>query len=436
MRRLNGVRPFFVIIATITLSLAFLACQPLNYVPVSETSESIAKTFNFYASQTTESPSKEPTLRIDADMHVAAIQAMAVDAQNRFLVTGSADKTIRVWDIVQGKLIKVLRPPTGEEFEGTIYAVAISPDGETIAAGGFTGYTWDNFNCIYLFNRISGDLIGRIGGLPNVIRSLEYSKDGIYLAVTLGNSNVYGGGSTVQIFRTFDYKYREGLYTPNYYLTNNVSRYYGAHGIDFDKNGRVVFACDDGNVYLYNNKFKKVTEYKVPGGDKPAIVRFSPDGTKIAVGFYDSAAVNVLSGDDLKLIYLPDTKDIVDQYAQLSSVAWSADGKYLYAGGRYNQNNERIIRKWEEQGRGSYKDIQVSDNSITSILSLCSGGVVYSTANPSIGIIDGNDKRVLDINPAGADYRNDHEKFRVSFNGDSIQFGYKMNTDSFARFSI
>ncbi|MBG1271190.1 serine/threonine-protein kinase [Nostoc sp. WHI] len=47
------------------------------------------------------------------------------------LVSGSSDKTIKLWNPVTGKEIRTLK--TGS---GYIYAVAISPDGQTIAGGG------------------------------------------------------------------------------------------------------------------------------------------------------------------------------------------------------------------------------------------------------------------------------------------------------------
>lgn len=47
------------------------------------------------------------------------------------LVSGSSDKTIKLWNPVTGKEIRTL-----ETGSGYIYAVAISPDGQTIAGGG------------------------------------------------------------------------------------------------------------------------------------------------------------------------------------------------------------------------------------------------------------------------------------------------------------
>ncbi len=56
-------------------------------------------------------PPKEPILRIETGMHTAMIRRIAVDSDNRYLVTGSDDKTIRVWELSTGRLLKTIRPP-------------------------------------------------------------------------------------------------------------------------------------------------------------------------------------------------------------------------------------------------------------------------------------------------------------------------------------
>ena len=53
-------------------------------------------------------------------------------------MTGSADRTVRVWSLADGKLLRTIWVPVGPERVGDVYAVAISPDGSTIAAGGWT----------------------------------------------------------------------------------------------------------------------------------------------------------------------------------------------------------------------------------------------------------------------------------------------------------
>ena len=105
-------------------------------------------------------------LAIDPGMHTAKINAQAVDVQGRFAVTGSTDRTVRVWAVADGKLLRTIWVPVGPDAVGSLYAVAISPDGSTVAAGGWT----ENLNGqrlpIYLFDRESGTLIKRTSWRP------------------------------------------------------------------------------------------------------------------------------------------------------------------------------------------------------------------------------------------------------------------------------
>jgi hypothetical protein len=68
-------------------------------------------------------------------------------------------------------------------------AVAISPDGKTIACGGWTVGGNKASHSIYLFDRESGKLIQRIGDLSYNLSGLAYSKDCRFL----GAGNEKGG---------------------------------------------------------------------------------------------------------------------------------------------------------------------------------------------------------------------------------------------------
>ena len=96
----------------------------------------------------------EPILRVEAERHGAPILRIDTDAANKFAVTASFDKTVRVWSLPDGRLQRVLRLPIDYGWIGYAYAVAISPDGSTVAVGGFTGI--DYHHNIFLFDRASG----------------------------------------------------------------------------------------------------------------------------------------------------------------------------------------------------------------------------------------------------------------------------------------
>ena len=132
-------------------------------------------------------PSQEPMLRIETGMHVAAIQSIGVDRACRIAATGSDDKTVRVWSLPDGRLLRTLRVPIGPDNDGKIYATAVSPDGRWVAAGG-----WDAFrrvaheHFVYIFDSATGALVGRAGPFANVIFHLAFSPDGRWLAATSG----------------------------------------------------------------------------------------------------------------------------------------------------------------------------------------------------------------------------------------------------------
>jgi WD40 repeat protein len=228
-------------------------------------------------------PPTTPILRLETGMHTAVIRRIATDAKGRWLVTASDDKTARVWEIESGRLLSVLRPPLGEGNEGKLYAVALSPDGATVAVAGWSGYEWDTTDSIYLFDRASGRLVRRISGLPNAISHLAYSPDGRWLAASLGGENgvrVFDAASGRETGQDKDYGS-------------------DSYSVDFSGDGRrLVTTSYDGEIRFYaveEGHLRKLTQAAAPGGKRPYLARFSPDGRHIAVGFDDTTAVNVLA---------------------------------------------------------------------------------------------------------------------------------------------
>ena len=358
-------------------------------------------------------PPDEPLLRLETGTHTAVIRSIAVDQAGKTLVTVSEDKTIRVWDLMDGRLKQTLRVPIDQGNSGKLYAVALSPDGQTVAAGG-----WTETNCIYLFKLPGGELVRQIKGLPEVLSHLVFSPDGRHLAASIVGKN------GLQVYRAADgIKVAEAAKYANH-----------SYWVDFDSSGRLVTTCYDGYLRLYNADFKLIAKRKAPGGKQPYSAVFSPDGRRIAVGYSDTRAVDVLSGDDLKKLFSPDTKGITN--GNLDAVAWSADGSRLYAAGRYFKSGTYPVRYWRDGGRGRYEDLTASNNAVMNLVALSDGQLVFSAADPAWGVIDGNGNKGLYQTPQIADFRDNDTGFRVSKTGDRVHFGFKLWGKDPAVFSI
>jgi WD40 repeat protein len=355
-----------------------------------------------------DAPTK-PYLRIETGMHTAPIQGIDVDAAGRYLVTASYDKTARVWDLRSGNLLKVLRPPQGDGDEGKLYAAAILPDATTVAVGGWTGPSGVD-EIIYLFNCESGTLRRRLTGLPNRVQHLAYSQDGRYLAATLGGSN------GIRVYRTSDYQE----------VGRDTNYGDGSYSIEFDGAGRLVTASFDGFVRLYSATFQLLAKRAAPGGKTPLTARFSPDGAKIAVGFYDTTAIDVLSATDLSLLYSPDTRQA--RTGNLGIAAWSADGRTLYAAGRFSDSSGTPVLSWPASGRGAVRVWRAASNTVADLLALPGGRLAFGAQDPAVGVFETNGDVLWRHTPDTIDHRSSQPNFRVSADGALVQFGFNTLT--------
>lgn len=361
----------------------------------------------------------EPVLRIDPGEHVATIRAIATDQAGRWLVTASDDKTARIWDLADGKLLTTLRAPTADPALGRFYAAAMSPDGQTVALGGWLAAVGGS-ESIQLFDRASGRPLRRLGGFSEIVIHLAISSDGRYLAAGLG------GKQGVRVFALADGR-----------LVGEDSQFDGpSYGIEFSRDGRIVATGADGYVRLYrleNEQLKLLAKQALPGGKEPVHARFSPDGKRIAVGFGDTGAVNLLDAADLRLLAAPDTKDLG---TGCFGIAWSADGTTLYAAGRFNRELRHFIRRWLVQGNtfGAAQDWMVAGNTIQDLAALPDGRLAFADSGPQWGVVDAGGKRLLDHGPAVADLRGMLKGFSVSPDGSRVRFGYEYGGKSAAVF--
>jgi WD40 repeat protein len=320
----------------------------------------------------------QPQLRLELGFHLGAIKSLSTDAAEKFLVTASDDKTVRVWDIASGRQLNVLRPPIGDADEGKMYAAAITPDGATIAAGGWTG---PETHSIYIFDRASARIRHVISGLKGVTLRLSYSPDGRYLVAASGEDGI-------RLYRT-----------PDYFLAGEDKLYKGnanwaVFSPAFAKDGLLATAGEDLYVRVYRvlptGRLQLLRKRISQRKEEPNCLAFSPDASQLAVSFaYDAyAVVEVWNPNTLARVFALGADTTTGQAA---TVAWSADGKYLYAAGDFGFAHSKIAR-WDKAGRGDPQEVETGDeqteSSIGELLPLRNGSLLFATGRPALGMLD------------------------------------------------
>ena len=371
-----------------------------------------------HAQQVTAQTAEAPVLRVDTGAHSAAIRALATDAQARYAVTASEDKTARIWDLSNGRLLQTLRPPVGTDNVGKLFAAAITPDGAVVAVGG-----WSADNDVYLFERASGTMIQRITGLPNTITQLAFSPNGQMLVIGLwGQHGVRLFGSAT------DWRSSNEL--------DSDAKYEGeVYGTRFSPDGkRLATASVDGRVRLYDvgqRRLTPVQNVRPAGGSQPFSVAFAPDGTLLAVSFADTPAVVVLQADTLQQAYVPNAAGIGN--GSLNALAWSHDGRELLAGGTWKRpDGLHGLRTWAERGRGAATDASLASDSIVALRALADGRTVYASADAAWGwVLPGAgppgalapERPKLQTVASGlVDFRGNRDQFRLARDGSALAF--------------
>lgn len=369
-------------------------------------------TFNLaYAGE----PPVEPILRLDLGEHSASINGIAIDKTGSYLVTASNDKTARVWNLADGKLLRTLRIPIGSGSEGMLYAVALSPDGQTVALAGYSKLGEAAGHNIFLFDRASGNLLRRFSGLPNVILGLAFSADGNILAATLHD------GKGLRLFSVADGRLLaedRDYGDASYFVHFNPA---SAPGFT-----QLVTSSDDGYLRLYHfdgQQLKLQVKRSALGGKEPQSAIFSPDGHRIAVGFRDTLAVNIVDAVNLSpLLGLEATEGKGD----LRHVTWSPKGDFLYAAGRSMSYtfHQVYIRRFSTHGKAKFKDFTVGDDLIAGLAALPNGQVVFANSSAAWGIVSQNGIHPVSHPSVVADFRGDIADFTLSSDGYRVRFNY------------
>lgn len=227
--------------------------------------------------------------------HGSFVHAVAWGPTGRLLVSGSADRTLRIWRADDGAAVGCLEGHTDR-----VLCAAWSPDGQLIASGGAD-------RSVRLWQPEGGRLVRTLAGHTDHVTAVAWSMDGDLLASV-------GADGAVRLWGVED----EG--PPRELLPAERTKGYSAAWRPDDQIIAAGYA--DGLVRLWQVG-EPPRVHALPGHSSYVYsVAWSPDGQALASGGADST-VRLWREDGAAICTLRGHSDWV------SCVAWSPDGRLL-----------------------------------------------------------------------------------------------------------
>jgi WD40 repeat protein len=278
--------------------------------------------------------------------HTKPVLGVAISPDGKIVVSGSADNTIKVWDLASGRLLRTIEP-----HSSWIFSVAISPDGKNIVSG-----NWDN--TIDIWQIEDGKRLRSLNGHKDSVTSVAISPDG--KTIVSGSKD-----RTIKIWNIADGNLQQTL-TGH---TNSINS---------------VAISSDGKTIISGSEDRTISTWQIGDGkrllnltgheDIVTSVAISPDGKTIVSGSKDRTVSVWGSADGQRLRTIPHAYSVL-------AVAISPDGKTIFSG-----SSDRTIKAW-----------QLTDGKPIQVLS--SDWVVTSVAISPDGqtILSGSGDRAIDV---------------------------------------
>jgi WD40 repeat protein len=253
---------------------------------------------------------KEEESTLEGPNHVTTSTcAIAFSPQAKLLATAGDYGEVHIWDLAQRKVIRTL-----EAAQCTVFTLAFSPDGKTLAspAASSTG----SLLLINLWDLSSGEKISQLRGHEKRISSLSFTRDGKTLA----------SGSWDDTVRLWAVKTADE--------TAQIKTW--GESVAFSRDGKTLTSGDQkGTLHVWEvDTGKEVRKFTV-GLTPVRSLALSPDGKQVATACEDHAVGvwNLETGEEgvsatghrnavLALSFSPNSKKLASRAGDSSSRLW------------------------------------------------------------------------------------------------------------------
>ncbi|MDJ0599485.1 MAG: serine/threonine-protein kinase [Crocosphaera sp.] len=231
--------------------------------------------------------------------HSDGVRSVSISHDKQFIASASADETIKLWDVETGELIRTLTA-----HQGSLWSVEISPNGQTIASA-------SSDKTIRLWNVATGELM----------RTFSDHSDWVFAATFSPNGNYLASGSKDGTVKIWDVQSGKILQT----LSNHTD---AVRSVAFSPDGNYLASGSwDGTVKVWEVATKKVLHTFSQHSDRVVAVSFSRDGKTLVSGSIDGTLQVWDWPNQTLLDTLTDQKDWVLSVATLPSGEIMSSGR-------------------------------------------------------------------------------------------------------------
>ncbi|KIM65457.1 hypothetical protein SCLCIDRAFT_97925, partial [Scleroderma citrinum Foug A] len=288
--------------------------------------------------------------------HSSFVRSVAFSSDGKRIVSGSDDKTVRVWDANRGVQIGLLQGHTSY-----VTSVAFSPNGTRIVSG-----SWDK--TVRVWDIDMGVQVGNpLQGHTDWVTSVAVSPDGTRIV----------SSSNDETIRVWDAEMGVQVGSPLQGHTDWVT------SIAFSPDGaRIVSGSSDETVRVWDaDKCVQIDNSLQGHTHCVTSVAFSPDGIRIVSGSSDKT-VRVWDTDIGVQIGSP----YQNHTSSVKSVAFSPDGTRIVSG-----SNDQTIRVWDADTSVPQID-SLFDGHISSVISVasspCGTRIVSGSSDKAVRLWD------------------------------------------------
>jgi COMPASS component SWD3 len=246
--------------------------------------------------------------------HLAPVKCILITPDGQTIISGSQDKTIRVWDLHTGELRRII------EDTDTVFELSISPNGKTIISGGgsYCSPKSPN-NTIKLWDMQTGKLQKEIGKFSVPIFSIAVIPD-VYCI----DSGYIINGDNISGINVWDLKTMLLQKT----LTKSSLQWVTSVAVHYEGKS-IISASRDQTIKIWDLNTGEL-KYSLPDNSTGTIsLAISPDGKRVIAGC-DDRTVKVWNLKRKKLEHLLEghsqfvTSVVVTPYGQ-SIISASSD---------------------------------------------------------------------------------------------------------------